>query len=68
MSKKRNDLKDERGAVVLAPQPVKRGCFALLVPDDMKWEVRGVAGGYRLDFRPMTPRERARRLREWRQL
>jgi hypothetical protein len=40
----------------------------VLVPDDMKWEVRGVAGGYRLDFRPMTPRERARRLREWRQL
>lgn len=25
MSKKRNDWKDERGAVVLAPQPVKRG-------------------------------------------
>lgn len=43
MSRRRSDLKDERGAVVLAPQPVKRGCFALLVPDDMKWEVRGVA-------------------------
>jgi hypothetical protein len=61
MAKKRGDLRDERGAIVLAPQPVRRGCFAVLVPADMKWEVRGVAGGYRLDFRPMTPEERARR-------
>ena len=64
MPKKRFDLNEERGAVVLAPQPVMRGCFAVLVPDDMKWEARGVPGGYRLDFRPMTPEERARRLRE----
>ena len=73
MAKKRRDLRDERGAIVLAPQPVRRGCFAVLVPAGMKWEgrhcdgrlpggrVRGVAGGYRLDFRPMTPEERARR-------
>ncbi len=31
---------------------------------DMRWEVTDFAGGYRLDFRPMTPREHADRKRE----
>ncbi len=57
-----DDVMDERGALLLAPAPVGRGGFALLVPDDMKWEVCGFGGWYRLDFRPMTPEERARRL------
>lgn len=64
MSRRRRDLREERGAIVLAPRPVARGCFALLVPADMKWEVCGVAGGYRIDFSPMTPEERVRRFRE----
>ena len=64
MSQDRQDDSDERGAVVLAPEPVARGCFALLVPGNMKWEVSDFAGGYRLDFRPMRPAERVARLQE----
>lgn len=66
MSAKSENLKDERGAFVLAPLPVMRGCFAVLVPENMKWEVQRVSGGYRLDFSPMTPEERVLRLRDWR--
>lgn len=53
-----------RGALVLAPKPAARGTFALLVPDNICWEVSDFAGGYRLDFRPMTTAERLQRERE----
>jgi len=64
MSKDRQDESDDRGAIVLAPKPVARGCFALLVPGNMKWDVSDFAGGYRLDFRAMRPGEEAKQLKE----
>ena len=64
MSTTHDDANDDRGAIVLPPVPVARGCFALLVPGNVRWEVTDFAGGYRLDFRPMTPREHAERKRE----
>lgn len=48
----------DRGAVVLKPEPARRGTFALLVPGDLCWEVTRDAGSVRLDFRPMTRAER----------
>ena len=48
----------DRGAVVLKPEPPRRGTFALLVPGDLGWDVRRDAGVVRFDFRPMTRRER----------
>ena len=51
MSAKSENLKDERGAFVLAPLPVMRGCFAVLVPENMKWEVQRVSGGTGSTFR-----------------
>ena len=50
--------------MVLPPLPVARGNFALLVPGNVRWEVTDFAGGYRLDFRPMTPQEHVDRKRE----
>jgi len=64
MSQEHNDEPYDRGALTLPPEPVARGGFALLIPGHMRWKVSDFAGGYRLDFRPMTPKERARRLRE----
>ena len=55
---------NEHGAVVLAPKPAARGTFALLVPDNICWEVSDFAGGYRLDFRPMTRAEHLQRKRD----
>lgn len=48
----------DRGAVVLKPEPPRRGTFALLVPGDLCWDVMRDAGIVRLDFRPMTRAER----------
>lgn len=64
MSTDRDDANDDRAVMVLPPLPVARGSFALLVPGNVRWEVTDFAGGYRLDFRPMTPREHAERRRE----
>ena len=55
---------NERGALVLGPKPAARGTFAVLVPDNICWEVSDFAGGYRLDFRPMTTAEYRKRKRE----
>ena len=53
----------DRGAVVLRPDPPRRGAFALLVRDDVCWEVKREGGGVvRLDFRPMTLAEKRERL------
>jgi len=49
----------DRGAVVLKPEPPRRGTFALLVPGDLCWDVTRDAGIVRLDFRPMTRAERS---------
>lgn len=48
----------DRGAVVLKPEPPRRGTFALLVPGELCWDVTRDAGVVRLDFRPMTRAER----------
>jgi len=64
MSKDQGEESYDHGAVVIGPEPVRRGCFAVLVPENMKWEVCDFAGGYRLDFRPMRPAERVKWLRE----
>ncbi|MBK8261135.1 MAG: hypothetical protein IPK80_07315 [Nannocystis sp.] len=55
---------DTRAVMVLPPDPVRRGCFAVLVPGNMKFEVVSLAGGFRLDFRPMTPHEHLASKRE----
>ena len=64
MSKDPDDANDDRAVMVLPPLPVARGSFALLVPGNVRWEVTDFAGGYRLDFRPMTPQEHVDRKRE----
>jgi hypothetical protein len=64
MSKEHDDSNDDRAVFVLPPEPVRRGRFALLVPGNICWEVKDFAGGYRLEFRPMTPEEHAQRKRE----
>ncbi len=64
MTKRLDDPGSDRGALVLPPEPVRRGTFALLVPGNIKWEVTDFAGGYRIDFRPMTPAEHLQRKRE----
>jgi hypothetical protein len=58
-----DDPPNDRGALVLPPEPARRGTFALLVPGNVCWEVSDFAGGYRLDFRPMTPAEHLARKR-----
>ena len=35
--------------------------FALLVPGNMRWRVSEFAGGFRLDFLPLTAKDRVRR-------
>ena len=47
------------GAVVLEPEPPRRGTFSLLLPIEMKWEARENGGVVRLDFRPRTAQEMA---------
>ena len=37
MSSKNENLAEDRGAFMLAPLPVMRGCFAVLVPENMRW-------------------------------
>lgn len=64
MATKPDDANDDRAVMVLPPVPVARGCFVLLVPGNVRWEVTDFAGGHRLDFRPMTPQEHAERKRE----
>lgn len=63
MSQEHRDEPDDRGAVVLSPKAPAEGTFALLVPDNMHWEVSRFGGALRLDFRPMSPAERARQRR-----
>ncbi len=63
MSEEHKGNSDDRGALVLPPEPVARGAFALLVPGNMRWKVSEFAGGFRLDFLPLTPKDRARRRR-----
>ena len=53
----------DQGAVVLQPEPPKRGTFALLLPGDMSWDVRRNGGIVRIDFRPMTRSEKVERQR-----
>jgi len=50
MSEEHKEDADDRGALVLPPEPVARGAFALLVPGNMRWTVSEFAGGFRLDF------------------
>ncbi|MCB9705161.1 MAG: hypothetical protein H6711_25015 [Myxococcales bacterium] len=64
MTREHDESNDDRGALVLPPEPAKRGTFALLVPGNVCWTVSDFAGGYRLDFRPMTPAEHLQRERE----
>ena len=63
MSKESDEDRDDRGAVVLQPEPPARGTFALLIPSDMSWQASSFGGALRLDFRPMRPRDRAARAR-----
>lgn len=56
------------GAVVLKPEPPRRGTFTLLLPGDMCWGVTTDAGIVRLDFRPMTRAEKAEAARRPREL
>lgn len=49
---------DERGALVLRPEPPSRGRFSLLVSDRFCFEVTEQGDMMRLDFRPRTLRER----------
>lgn len=63
VTKDHDDPPNDRGALVLAPEPARRGTFALLVPGNLCWEVSDFAGGFRLDFRPMTPAEHMARKR-----
>jgi len=48
----------ERGAVVLKPEPPRRGTFTLLLPGNITWDEERDAGITRLDFRPMTRAEK----------
>ncbi len=64
MSEEHKEDTDDRGALVLPPKPVTRGTFALLVPGNMRWTVSEFAGGFRLDFLPLTAKDRARRRRD----
>ena len=61
MSEEHKEDTDDRGALVLPPKPVARGAFALLVPGNMRWRVSEFAGGFRLDFLPLTAKDRVRR-------
>jgi hypothetical protein len=63
MAKEADEDRDDRGAVVLQPEPPARGTFALLIPGDMSWQASSFGGALRLDFRPMRPRDRAARAR-----
>ena len=40
------------------------GAFALLVPGNIRWRVSEFTGGFRLDFLPVTAKDRARRRRD----
>lgn len=62
-----SDAFDERGAVVLKPEPPRRGTFALLIPEKTCWNVAYEAGSIRLDFRPMTRSEKGDFYRQRRQ-
>ncbi|MCB9610597.1 MAG: hypothetical protein H6716_28670 [Polyangiaceae bacterium] len=53
------DEEDKYGAVVIEPEPPRRGTFTLIVPIEMTWESRENGGAVRLDFRPRTPLEMA---------
>lgn len=64
MSEEHKEDADDRGALVLPPEPVARGAFALLVPGNMRWTVSEFAGGFRLDFLPMTAKDRTRQPRD----
>lgn len=64
MSKESDEDRNDRGAVVLQPEPPARGTFALLIPSNMSWQASSFGGALRLDFRPIRPRERASRVRE----
>lgn len=64
MSKETDEDRDDRGAVVLQPEPPARGTFALLIPSNMAWQASSFGGAVRLDFWPMRPKERASRVRE----
>ena len=55
---------EEYGAVLVQPEPPKRGTFALLIPADMCWEAKESGGMVRLDFRPRTLAEKAEQLRK----
>ena len=64
MSEEHKEDTDDRDALVLPPKPVARGAFALLVPGNMRWRVSEFAGGFRLDFLPLTAKDRVRRRRD----
>lgn len=64
MSEEHKEDTDDRGALVLPPKPVARGAFALLVPGNIRWRVSEFTGGFRLDFLPVTAKDRARRRRD----
>jgi len=53
----------DQGAVVLKPEPPRRGTFALLIPEGVTWDESREAGIIRLDFRPTTREEKSRRAR-----
>jgi len=48
----------DRGAVVLKPEPPRRGTFTLLLPGNITWDEERDGGSTRLDFRPMTRAEK----------
>ena len=54
----------DRGAVVLQPEPPRRGTFVLLLPDTMSWDLTREGGSIRLYFRPMTRPEKREAHRE----
>lgn len=52
------------GAILVQPDPPRRGTFTLLIPADMCWETTPLAGGLRLDFRPRTAEEQREAARQ----
>ena len=61
-SRLRSTVEDRRdqGAVVLKPEPPRRGTFTLLIPEGLTWDESHEAGIIRLDFRPRTREEKSR--------
>lgn len=59
MSREDKHPQADQGAVIIEPEPPRRGTFSLLLPIEMTWEQRENGGAIRLDFRPRTPKEMA---------